>query len=95
MIMSEKTDERLLWLISTDGGETFSIETVLDPGVSFNNPSVEFPCGANRIDAFRNPFILYYDGTNAYPGGEEYYNKPIKEMLADGDYRTTNVWLIE
>ena len=95
MIMSEKTDERLLWLISTDGGETFSVETVLEPGVSFNNPSVEFPCGANRIDAFRKPFILYYDGTNAYPGGEEYYNKPIEEMLADGDYKTTNVWLIE
>ncbi|MHC4884131.1 MAG: BNR-4 repeat-containing protein [Planctomycetota bacterium] len=94
MIMAENLNDRLVWMISGDGGASFTVETAVEPGTSCNNPSVEFPAGANHLPADRLPHILTYDGSNAYPGGGEYYNKSVAEMVAAGEFTTCRVNLI-
>jgi hypothetical protein len=94
MGMRERTDRRLVWMVSRDTGSSFDIVPCFEPGRAFNNPSVELPTGANRIPGDRLPAFLTYDGSNAYPGGGEYYNKPVAEMLAAGEFHTTQVFVV-
>ena len=70
------------------------LAAALEPGRAFNQPSVELATGANRIAAGRAPAFLFYDGSNAYPGGEEYYNKPVADMLAAREFHNTNVFAV-
>ena len=95
MRMNQREDQRLLWLVSTDGGEHFRIESCLEPGQSCNCPSVEKSVGINAIAAERLPFVLYFDGSQAYPGEGDYYDssRSVSEILASGDFRTNNVIL--
>jgi hypothetical protein len=95
MRMRERTDERLVWLLSGDGGETFQVQSFLEPGHSHNVPSVEQPRGINKIPTDRLPAVLYFDGSREYPGGGEYYaeGRSVAEILASGGFRTNNVIL--
>lgn len=95
MRMNQRDDQRLLWLLSTDGGEHFRIESCLEPGQSYNCPSVEKSVGINTIAAERLPYVLYFDGSQAYPGEGDYYDssRSVSEILASGDFRTNNVIL--
>lgn len=95
MRMCERSDQRLVWLISQDGGESFRVENCLEPGRAYNCPSVEKSVGINSIAAERLPSILYFDGSRAYPGGDDYYDssRSVSEILASGDFDTNNVIL--
>ena len=95
MNMIERSDQRLVWLVSQDGGQTFSAQPFLSPGASYNTPSLEKSVGANVIDADRMPGVLFFDGSSAYPGGGEYYDgsRSVETILADGEFQATNVWL--
>ena len=95
MRMRERNDERLVWLLAEDGGTTFRVQTLLEPGGSYNVPSVEQPRGANKITADRMPAVLYFDGSRAYPGGGDYYDesRSVADILADGGFRSNNVIL--
>ncbi len=95
MNLCERKDQRFVWLISTDGGASFQASTFLEPGESYNCPSLERPGGANSIPADRLPQVLYFDGTNEYPGGGEYYDgsMSVAEILASGGFTANNVWL--
>jgi hypothetical protein len=95
MSMRERHDERLVWLLSGDGGKTFEVQSFLEPGRGYNVPSVEQPRGANVVPADRLPAVLYFDGSRAYPGGGDYYDesRTVAEILASGGFRTNNVIL--
>ena len=93
--MQERSDERLVWLVSADGGESFEVRPFLEPGSAYNCPSLEKPVGANTIPADRMPGVIYFDGSRQYPGGGDYYDESITvaEILASGGFRCNNVWL--
>lgn len=93
--MRERDDQRLAWLTTRDGGGSFTVTSLLNPGVTFNCPSLERPVGANVIPGDRRPRVLYFDGTSQYPGGGDYYagDLTVAEILAGGDFRANNVWL--
>ena len=95
MGMHERIDQRLVWLLSFDGGESFEVQAFLEPGEAYNCPSVEKAVGINTIAAERLPAVLYFDGSRAYPGGGDYYesDRSIAEMLAAGGFRANNVIL--
>ena len=95
MRMCERSDQRLVWLVSRDGGATFTVETFLTPGQACNCPSVEKSVGINTIPADRPPAVLYFDGSQEYPGGGDYYEsgRSVGEILAAGGFRANNVLL--
>ena len=95
MNMTERADRRLAWLLTDDGGESFTIHGVLEPGTTFNCPSVEKPVGANAVSADRLPSVVWFDGSKGYPGGGDYYDRSrtVAEILESGGFRQTNVWL--
>jgi hypothetical protein len=45
----------------------------------------------------RTPGVLYFDGTNAYPGGGDYYadGQSVADILASGVAPANNVWLAQ
>ena len=96
MNLRERDDQRLAWLVSADGGQEWTVDSFLEPGEAYNCPSLERPVGDNSIPASRLPQVLYFDGTNEYPGGGEYYaeNTTVAEILASGGFTANNVWLI-
>jgi hypothetical protein len=94
MWMRERADQRLVYIKTKDFGETCEVETVVEPGVSVNAPNLEVAMGANRLEAGRAPILAYYDGTRGYPGGEEYYNRPVDEMLKDGAFEENRVLVL-
>ena len=95
MGMNERFDQRLVWLVSLDGGKTFTIHRLLEPGTAFNGPNVETSVGANIIPADHLPGVIYFDGSKGYPGGGDYYDrsKTITEILKSGVFRQTRVFL--
>ena len=95
MRMQERLDERLVWLLSADGGSSFSVRSCLEPGRACNCPSVEKAVGINSIAADRLPGVLYFDGSRAYPGGGDYYDQSrrVADILAGGGFRTNKVIL--
>lgn len=95
MSMRERRDERLVWLLSEDGGETFRVQPFLEPGSSCNCPSVEQSRGVNIVPASRLPAVLYFDGSRGYPGGGDYYDssRSVADILAEGGFLATNVIL--
>ncbi len=95
MHMKERADQRLAWLLSSDAGGSFSVRSVLEPGTTFNCPSVERSVGANIIPADRMPGILYFDGSQGYPGGGDYYDrsKTVAQILESGAFQQTRVFL--
>tara|TARA_A100001037_G_scaffold88644_1_gene80335 strand:+ start:1066 stop:2379 length:1314 start_codon:yes stop_codon:yes gene_type:complete len=92
MWMSEREDQRLVYVKTTDFGATCEVLTVVEPGVSINAPNLEVPVGANRIGS--TPTFAYFDGTRGYPGGEEYYNRPVDEMLREGAFTENRVMVV-
>jgi len=93
MSMKERTDERVVLLSSADGGKSFEVQSILSPGTAFNAPNLIQPVGANQSDAVAVPLFLYFDGSRAYPAGEDYFKRPILEILQAGEYWTNNVFL--
>lgn len=49
------------------------------------------PVGANTIPAGAFPPFVYFDGTRGYPGGGDYYEKPVSEYLETGEFHENNV----
>ena len=90
----ERDDERFVWLITRDGGDSFEATSFHEPGSACNVPSVERPTGANSIPATRYPSVLYFDGSSGYPGGGDYYanGSSVADILASGGFRTNRVW---
>lgn len=97
MNMGERRDLRLVWWISEDGGASGRVELFRDAGQAINCPSLERRVGANRIAADRTPGVFYFDGTNAYPGGGDYYadGQSVADILASGAAPANNVWLAQ
>ena len=95
MNLGERSDQRLIWLTTKDGGASFDVSSFFEPGSSCNCPSLERPAGANTVPADRRPQVLYFDGTNEYPGGGDYYaeDRTISQILASGGFRANHVWL--
>ncbi|MBT5874966.1 MAG: hypothetical protein HOH43_16225 [Candidatus Latescibacteria bacterium] len=95
MSMRERRDIRMVWLLSEDRGASFHVQPFLEPGRSYNVPSLERTRGANVVPADRLPAVVYFDGSRAYPGGGDYYDETVTvaEMLASGGFRTNNVIL--
>ena len=94
MQMKERDDQRLVMLSSKDDGKSFFAESILAPGASFNAPNPEQALGANRPEPGDIPLFLYFGGSRAYPGGGDYYLKPVSEILAAGDFWTNDVFLM-
>ena len=42
---------------------------------------------------FTSP-LFYFDGTRGYPGGGDYYGKPISEYLKTGEFAENNVIVV-
>lgn len=97
MGLGQRDDLMLVWWISNDGGATGRVELFQDAGTAINCPSLERAVGANRIAATRNPGVLFFDGSNEYPGGGDYYaeGQSIAEILASGAAPQNNVWLAQ
>ena len=57
--------KRLVRLVSTDGGRTFTVQAVIEPGAMFNMVNIERPAGSNTIPAGRVPPWIYFDGSCA------------------------------
>ena len=95
MRMCEREDQRLVWLFSKDGGAAFELVPFLEPGRSYNCPSVEKAVGPNAVPVGRMPAVLYFDGSRAYPGGGDYYegDRSVADILAAGDFRVNRVFL--
>jgi len=90
----ERDDERYVWLITRDGGDSFEATSFHEPGSACNVPSLERPTGANSIPANRYPSVLYFDGSSGYPGGGDYYasGSSVADILDSGDFRANRVW---
>ena len=93
MSMKERTDERVALLSSADRGKTFDVESILSPGIAFNAPNLIQAVGANELKEGSVPIFLHFDGSRAYPGGGDYYQKPVIEYLKAGEFWTNNVFL--
>lgn len=92
MGMRSREDQRLVLLSSKDGVQ-FYAQSVLDPGQSFNAPNLEKPTGANRLNASAIPKFYLFNGSRAYPGGGDYYQKPAIDYLRAGEFWTNTVYL--
>ena len=40
------------------------------------------------------PHFVYFDGTRGYPGGGDYYDRPVEEYLAAGEFSENRFWLM-
>ena len=89
--MVERTDEHLILITTKDLGKTCEVSTIIEPGSSLNAVNLETPLGANIIPAGTFPTFIYFDGTRGYPGGGDYYDKPVSEYLKTGDFAENNV----
>ena len=94
MWMSERTDQRLVYVSTNDYGESWEVDTVVEPGEGINAANLEIAVGANPLAAGASPTVAYYNGTRGYPGGEEYYNRPVEEMLKSGEFAVNRVKLL-
>ena len=94
MNMVERDDQRLVLLTTNDFGRGCIQKTVVEPGNSFNAPNLETPVGANRLKAGLLPRFVYFDGTRGYPGGGDYYDKPVGEYLEAGEFSENRVWMM-
>jgi len=59
--------KRLIWLHSSDNGQSFTATAALPSDQIFNEPNVERPAGFNQIPGGNAPPFVYFDGTNRYP----------------------------
>lgn len=66
MNFDEKPERRLVRLISRDRGATFEVESVIEPGIMFNEANVERPTGVNTIPSGSPPPFVYFDGLRRY-----------------------------
>ncbi len=94
MTMQARNDQRLILLMSEDGGVHFEAKSILEPGSAFNAPNLEKPAGANRLSSSVIPTFIYFNGSSAYPGGGDYYQKPVIEYLKAGEFWTNDVYLM-
>lgn len=92
MSMKSRKDQRLVLIHSKDGVH-YQAESVLDPGQAYNSPNLEKPVGANRLSSSRIPKFYLFNGSSAYPGGGDYYQKPAIEYLKAGEFWTNDVFL--
>jgi hypothetical protein len=86
MNMVERKDQRLVMISTKDFGVTCEVQSLVDPGTSVNAANLETPVGANRLVGGTMPTFVYFEGSKGYPGGDTYYNKPVEEMLAAGEF---------
>lgn len=93
MALTERNDQRLVWIATRDRGATCQVQTAIEPGRAFNAPNPELPVGANVLDGHQPPRFVYFDGTRGYPGGGDYYEKPVEEYLRLGEYTANGVYL--
>lgn len=94
MAMVERADQQLVLLETRDHGITCTAETVVEPGQAFNAPNPEAPVGGHGVEAGRRPRFCYFDGTRGYPGGGDYYEKPVEEYLRTGEYAANRVFVV-
>ena len=94
MGMVERDDLCLALVKTTDFGKTCEVETAIAPGKAFNSPNMEHGVGANQMEPGRCPTFVYFDGTRGYPGGGDYYEKPVAEMLAAGEFVENRVYVM-
>ena len=66
MNMSTEREQPLAWLVSPDGGRTWSARLAVD-AAHVNSPSFEKPTGGNHLPADRLPPFVYFDGASRYP----------------------------
>ena len=92
MNMKTRSDLRLV-LISSNDGVHFVAESILEPGEAYNSPNLERPVGANQLAASSIPKFMLFNGSSAYPGGGDYYQKPAIEYLKAGEFWTNDVFL--
>ena len=92
MHMESRTDQRLALLSLKDGSE-YRADPVLGPGEAYNAPNLEKPVGANRLSSSKIPKFYFFNGSRAYPGGGDYYEKPVIEYLKAGEFWTNDVFL--
>jgi len=69
MVLRSDPVKRLVQLVSTDRGQTFSVRTAIEPGTMFNMANLERPTGINIIPAGHTPPWIYFDGS-ANNGGK-------------------------
>jgi hypothetical protein len=77
MVLRSDPVKRLVQLVSTDHGETFTVRSVIEPGTMFNMANVERPTGVNTIPAGRAPAWIHFDGSPDYPGGKGVRNNSV------------------
>ena len=92
MGMRSREDQRLVLLSSNDGMD-FQAVSVLGPGQAYNAPNLEKPVGSNRLISSTVPKFYLFNGSRAYPGGGDYYEKPAIEYLKAGEFWTNDVFL--
>jgi hypothetical protein len=84
--MNWNTDaKRLVWLISRDRGQTWSIRSALPAGTAFNEANVERPTGVNIPAADTLPPFVYFDGTSRYPKEGEILQNNVYLVLDKGE----------
>ena len=93
MSMKSRTDQMLVLLSSNDSAVQFNAESVLEPGKAYNSPNLEKPTGANHLPSSPIPKFYLFNGSSAYPGGGDYYQKPAIEYLKAGEFWTNDVFM--
>jgi hypothetical protein len=66
MNMATEREKPLAWLVSPDGGRTWSLRPALD-AAHVNSPTFEKPTGGNQLPAGGLPPFVYFDGASRYP----------------------------
>ncbi|MBC8356380.1 MAG: BNR-4 repeat-containing protein [Planctomycetes bacterium] len=77
MVLRSDPVKRLVRLVSTDRGKTFSVKSLIEPGTMFNMVNIERPTGINRIPPERSPAWVYFDGSPNYPGSVKVRNNNV------------------
>jgi len=93
MNMVERKDQRLAMISTKDLGVTCDVLSLVEPGTSVNAANLEAPLGANRLSGGAMPTFVYFEGSKGYPGGGEYYNKPVEAYLEAGEFWVNRVVL--
>jgi lysophospholipase L1-like esterase len=83
MNMDPKREKRLAWLLSPDGGRTWSARLAVD-AVNVNCPTFEQPRGGNRLPENALPPLLYFDGSKDYPEAGETIQNNVYLVLPAG-----------
>ena len=63
--------KKLVWVVTRDEGNSFSVSPALADGLVFNQANVERPSGFNHMPEGRKPLFIYFDGTSRYPEKNE------------------------